>query len=302
MLFAVALVGTALPGSAQGACIATPTTQNFADAFADEGTGLAPDVVSVNVAVDGNCTASISAGISNQSSMESGDFFGWFLNTDGNAATGSPSGFTGADLAIARGPGAAQLLPWSASTAQFVDGPSIATAGLFGVAFTLDGYVPYGPRTVTIAGAASWTNASTGSRFYDWAPEPGLAPFAIPLNLSQPAPPAPAPAATPTPQNEATCTVPRSKGIAVEKVKAKLRTAGCKLGAIRRERSTRIPRGRVIRLSQPTYSFVAAAQPIRIIVSSGPGPRGRATRQVAERSTASSLAALINAANAEAAQ
>ncbi len=300
ILLGLSLLGATLPGGAQAACVTAPTTQNFADAFADEGTGYAPDVVSLNVAVDSNCTASISAGISNQSSMESGDFFGWFVNTDGNPATGAPSGFTGADLAIARVPGAAQLLPWSASSAAFVDGPPIATAGLFGAAFNLDGYVPYGPRTITIAGGSSWTNPSTGSRVYDWAPEPGLAPFGIPLNLSQPAPPAPP--ATPTPQNEPICTVPRSKGMAVEKAKAKLRMAGCTLGAIRRERSTRIPRGRVIRLSQPTYSFVAATQPIRIIVSSGPGPRGRASRTAVEHATAPSMETMINAANAAAAK
>lgn len=295
------------PSAAQAACTSPPINQSFSDPIGDEFSGNAPDASSLGISLDGNCLLTVSYGISNQGQLYNGDFLSWFIDTDGNAATGIRSGYVGADYAVARTAAGAAILRYDAVAEDFDTPTALLPVGQFGAQLDLSAVSGLGARAITIAGASSWKSGSTGTTYYDWVPNPGLPAFSVPVNLAVPtpppapaptpvAPPAPAPTPTPAPAPVTTgsvvqsgttstpsaddgyvCEVPAVRGLPLGKAKARLRRAGCTLGAVRYERSRRYAKGRVIRLSEDVDALLFAGDRVRITVSSGPGPQ-RATR------------------------
>ncbi len=322
---AAATAALITPSVAQAACTSPPINQSFSDPIGDERSDNAPDASSLGVSMDGNCLMTVSYGIFNQDQLYAGDILSWFIDADGNAATGIGSGYVGADYGVARTATGAALLRYDHVTDSFGTPTAITPIGQFGAQFDLSALSGLGARAITIAGASSWKSSSTGTSYYDWVPSPGLPAFSVPVNLAAPTPPptpvptpvappaptptpAPAPTTTgsvvqsgttsnPTADDEFACEVPAVRGLPLGKAKARLRRAGCTLGAVRYERSRRYAKGRVIRLSEDVDVILFAEDRVQITVSSGPGPR-RATRASATRAGAApadGIAARLNA-------
>ena len=93
---ALMLVGS---GSASAATCysSTPNSTTYADSPFDGDAGLAPEITAGHISLDSGCNLSLTYSIGNASDMVAGDFVGWFVDTDNNAATGASSGFAGAD-------------------------------------------------------------------------------------------------------------------------------------------------------------------------------------------------------------
>lgn len=178
---------------------AVTASANFFDAIGDNEGGLAPDLQQMVVLTedDGYFTVGIRL---NSNALIDGDFVATFVNTDGDAATGSAT-FGGADLAIgivgqtgtdavaaSRWNGVAwQATPLPPSLVSFPDGATdevwLARASELGIA--------PGTTTTLVFGALY---EGTYDTYSDFAPEPGFAPFAFPVGaLSPPAPPPPPP-------------------------------------------------------------------------------------------------------------
>ncbi len=84
-------------------------------------------------------------------------------------------------------------------------------------------------------------------------------------------PPAPAPPpAPPLPSPAATCKVPKIKGMKLGKAEAALRRAHCRVGRIRRIKSHKLDRGRVLSTTPRAGRRLPAASKIELFVSSGP--------------------------------
>lgn len=279
--------------SADAACISTPVNQQFADTIGDAPTDLAPEISALTVSVDSSCGATFGYAIVGQDELWPGDFLGWFIDADGNASTGSPSAFVGADYSLGRDSDSALLMRWDSGAGKFVAAGTPTLVGPFGVQVDLSSISGFGSRVITVAGGSSW-RSSSGTSYFDWAPTPGAAPFALGISLNQyvptppPAPVLPTPAPTPvptpppaaggtTPQSaqdeQYSCEVPRTKGLPLAQAKARLRHAGCTPGAVHYARSLKYAKGRVIRLSHPTYALLMDGERVQITVSSGPGPR-----------------------------
>ncbi len=188
--------GTACGGS-------TPATQTYADSIFDgDGTtetSLAPELGTVTLSVDAACAVRGTVTLHGEfPDLHSNDMVGYYLDTDGNRATGSAT-FDGADHAVVilGQPGAdaaPQLLPWSPALATFDVGRrvSLAPQAPFGFVAGVD--------QLHIANGTS-VGARVGSihsglyyDYFDFAPDSGLAPFRLGVAFGVPAsaaPPAP---------------------------------------------------------------------------------------------------------------
>src|SRR4051812_40693283 len=159
--------------SADPCVSSTPSTTSFSDSPVDAG-ALAPEVTGGAVSLDVGCGLTANYTIPDQPfGMLSGDFLGWFLNTDNSASTGSRTGFAGSDFAIGRKDTSAALLKYNPVTDGFDVVKVLPTAGDFGATVNLNDLGATGAATMTIAGAASWTSPSTGNSFNDWVPDIG---------------------------------------------------------------------------------------------------------------------------------
>src|SRR4051794_24500169 len=233
------LVGAiALPlpaaASADPCTSSTATTTSFADSGVDGG-ALAPEVTGGAMSVDGGCVLTASYTVPDQPfGMLSSDFLSWFIDTDGNAATGARTAFAGADYAIGRTDTTAALLKYNAVTDGFDVVKSLTTFGDFGASVNLNDVNAISGARMTVAGAGSWTSPSTGSKFYDWVPDVGQPATAFTASftgaLAQPVAPVvttPAPVVTSAPSSTSTqvskaaptCVVPVLKGLSVTKAK-----------------------------------------------------------------------------------
>lgn len=313
----------ALPSAASAACISTPSTASVADASNDGQSGIAPEATALGVSVDGTCNATFSYSIIGQTSMLDDDFLSWFVNTDGNVATGSNRGFAGADIAIGRlGTGNAYVSRWNPATASFGSTTVVGSSGTFGATVDLSTLVPLTPVGMTVAGGTSWTGP-TGTTYYDWVPNPGAAPlpFTVSLGLAPdptpiptpaPAPVAPpvtAPAPTPVPVPATTsatsvsdddsdaCEVPTVRRLTLTKAKARIRHAVCKIGDIHKKSSKMIPAGKVIQADQAPGDFVDLGTELDLTVSTGK-PKAHRLEATAPTARATQVTDLLNAAAA----
>ena len=254
LILALAVLAV-LPGAAHAACTSsTPYTQSYADSPADGELGLAPEIVSVVAATDAACRVtvqSVLAGYAAPGDLIDGDAVGIYLDTDGNAATGSPlwdgadraviiAGMAGPDL----GPG---LGVWDGATFSFDGTPAPAPVGAGGFTATPDQLGMAAPASVGIRTATLW--AGVYDTYADFAPEVFDPPFRFPVVFStaRPSPPPPAPSpptTTPPVTTSSDCTVPRVKRLRARKARRRLRTAGCRYRVVR-VRSRR-PAGRVV--------------------------------------------------------
>ena len=65
----------------------TPNSVSYADGAFDENPGLAPDVLGGTATLNGGCELTLRY-TTDQVVMIPGDFASWFIDTDGNSATG----------------------------------------------------------------------------------------------------------------------------------------------------------------------------------------------------------------------
>ena len=178
------------PSAAQAApCTAsTPVAQSFADASGDsvDGSGqpdrlqYAPDIVAVDVSVDDRCNLTIGARlgdhVSASTTLYDGELIAFFLNVDGNAATGNTGG---SDRVIVTDGStsdsdATRLGTWNGSAFDFQ--PARVPAAPWGrQTLSLDALGITAPTTVGVFALSSF-EASDGASFYDFAPE-GESPF-----------------------------------------------------------------------------------------------------------------------------
>jgi hypothetical protein len=325
VIAASALFGTT--ASAQATCYSsTPSSTVFADPFDGEA-GLAPEITTVEARVDGACNYTVTPGVD---PLIDGDSVFIWIDSDGNAATGSPT-FGGADTVVGTlGATGADNPPlrgvWNGTTFTFTDTTPVGTVPAPG-GFTANvDRLPIASGLTTRMMISSMYKGTYKS-YIDVAPNPGMGTISLPVAFSTSpppppsspapvpapgpvaapaAPPAPAPAptrtaptatppASPTTAPAATCVVPGAKRLTVGKARTRLAQHGCRLASspIRAYSST-VKAGRVIR-TNPSAGSVTSTQ-VRLVVSRG---KKRRTGRAAAVDQLSRLNALVRLADQE---
>jgi hypothetical protein len=303
-----AVAAIASPASASAACYAsTPSSAAYADPI-DGDSGLAPEITTVRAGVDAACNYVVDPGVAGP--LIPGDAVFVYLDTDGNAATGSPLG--GADVVVGTAGTASGPTPpirgvWTGASFQFTD-PGPVGAGVGNGGFSANvvalGVAP-GALTQMIV-ASIWSG--TYDDYIDVAPDAGR--IALPVTYSTVAPaasspPVTAPVAAPrkvtiTPKRRqaAACTVPRTKGLTAARARTRLRAAGCTVAdGTRRAYSAKVRRGRVVRTSVRAGARTKGS--VRIIVSQGRRARRARASSASVRAQLTRLVALDQARLAE---
>ena len=177
-VFAV-LAAVLIPAAAANASCtsSTPASQTFTDSPYDGEAGLAPEIASVTIATDSHCGVGVGNALVGQSDPDSlieGDAVGTYLDTDGNAATGS-SLWDGADVVVlAVGHNGADLPPrvgrWNGSTFDFAVGPNLPRVGSAGFVSTIDQLGIANPATLGVRTYSIWSG--TYDIYGDGAPRP----------------------------------------------------------------------------------------------------------------------------------
>ena len=268
---AVAAMFTAT-ASANAACTSsTPSAAAYTDPVDGE-LGLAPEITTVKVSVDATCHYVVDPGIATP--LADGDGVFVYIDTDGNPATGAAE-VGGADAAIVTvGLGTTVSPPlrgvWDGEMFVFDDTtPAGTSVGNGGFSASVDALaIPSGATTNLMLGSLRVTEDDV---LLDLAPDAGA--ISLPVTWSAAAPitkrtdlyTAQAPAA-------AACTVPRTKGMTVQRARARVRSRGCSVGTVvQRAYSASVKRGRVVGTS------IAAGRDargtVRLIVSRGKRPR-----------------------------
>jgi hypothetical protein len=243
-----------LPGTADAACTSsTPSSMTYADSPADGDFGLAPEILSVVASTDATCRIAVQdviAGTVAPGDLIEGEAVGIYLDTDGNAATGSPlwdgadrvaiiAGATGPDL----GPG---LGVWNGATFSFVGTPPLTPVGAGGFAATPDQLGMAASASVGIRTATIWTGVY--DTYSDFAPEVFDPSFRFPVAFSTaapvPPPPPPTKTAPPPAKTRSSCTVPRVRRLTTRRARRLLRSAGCRYRVVRVR--SRLAAGRVV--------------------------------------------------------
>jgi hypothetical protein len=280
-LVVMLMLAVLLPaGTAHAACFSsTPSTNTFADSPADGDEGLAPEIVAVTAATGAECQVAVGpvlAGYLAPGDLLDGDAVGIYLDTDGNAATGSPL-WGGADrVALIIGEIGPDLGPglgiWNGADFDFVGAPPVAPLGAAGVFATVDQLGIAAPSTVGMQTIATWDGLF--DTYADFAPEVFAPSFRFPVAFSTtaPPPPPPPPMVEPPVEQPRGCVVPRVNQMRAAKARRRLRRAGCRYRIVR-VRSRR-PAGQVIS-SWPRAGWRTSGT-VRIRIS-----RGRARRAVA---------------------
>ena len=229
------------------------------DSAADGEGGLSPELTAMHVSVDASCNVTFAYDVYGQSAPITDEFYSWFINTDNNTATGSQLGFPGADYAVGlAGSGTAGLSRWNG--AQFVSVKSIARAGTFAVAATLDDLFAASGTPITTAGGASWSGVYDD--YYDWLPDSGAW---LPITPFFSGPPAPVEST----DDSTGCKVPGVRGLSLSSAKRKIRNAGCRVGSTRK-RTSRKYAGRAMGTSPSKGTHLAAGAKVRIYVGKKP--------------------------------
>ena len=312
-LLGVVALGSPTVASADPCASSTPNTVSYSDSAVDAGL-LAPEITGGTVSLDSSCSLALSYSIPDQSfGMLPSDFMGWFIDTDGNAATGSQSGFTGADYAIGRTDTGAALTKYNPASGKWEAVKAVGTVGDFGAQASLNDLATTSGATMKVAGAGSWTSSSTGNEYMDFVPDVGQAavPF-TPVFAAAVAAPAPvvrpattvtsAASSTPAPKagEQTSCTVPLLKGLSLGRAKIAILDGNCSVGRVRYSTSAKY-RGRVIKSALRAGTKLASAAPVDITVGKKPR-RKKAKKHSARRrahkasvATQQSIAARINA-------
>jgi hypothetical protein len=267
--------------TADAACYgSSPSSVGYADPV-DGDSGLAPEILTVQAAVDGACRYIVDPGVTR--SLISGDAVFIFIDTDGNPATGYAA-FGGADVAVGTlgetGPDSPPMRGvWDGGTFAFTDPSPVGTpVGNGGFSASVDVLpIPSGVTTHFLV-STTWSNMSI---YFDFAPNPGLGTIPLPVTYAT-APPAPAPVVAPvqvakspapgTAEDDDACTVPRVRGLSVTSARTRLRGAGCRLEqSARRSYSSTVRRGRVIRATVETHA--ETSDRVGLVASLGKRPR-----------------------------
>jgi hypothetical protein len=264
----VVFAGTA---TANAACTSsTPSAATYVDPV-DGDLGLAPEITTVRVGVDPACHYVVDPGIAAPLGGDDGVFV--YLDADGNPATG----MDGADVVVVTlGLGTSVSPPvrgvWDGSTFAFTDPTPVGTSvGNGGFSANVDA-LPIASGTTTNVMLGS-VHLGDEDAFFDVAPDGG--PISLPVTWSAAAP---APAKdrsviyTAQAQTAGGCTVPRTKGLTVERARARVRAHGCTVRpVVQRAWSATVRRGRVIGTSVAAGRSAKGA--VRLVVSKGSRPR-----------------------------
>ena len=193
-----------LGGPAERNARAVTASGAFYDAVGDGDLGLAPDLQRMIpfTSDDGRYTVGISL---DTNALIEGDYVVSFVNTDGNAFTGSPT-FGGADVAVTIvghfGLDGVVTERWNGAAFQPAHFPSLisfasgSTDEVWSVSAAELGVAPGAPTSLMFGAMY----AGVYDDYFDFAPEPGQAPFAFTAGALAPPPPPPAaPTAGPPP-------------------------------------------------------------------------------------------------------
>ncbi len=302
--------------TAEATCYSsTPSAATFVDHPFDGDDGLAPELTTVSLAVDGACTLSVNPGVT---ALIPDDAVFSYINRDGNVATGSAL-FSGADVVVGTlgdyGEDYPPLLGvWNGVEFTFTDETPVGTApspGGFSAHVDRLGMVP--GATATFRLASSWLGIYDS--YFDWAPQPGAGAIPLAVNFSTtpppppppPAPPAPTPVPTPvsTPVPlptapmedegvEATgCTVPKVKGKTRAAAETRLFDADCEVAfSVAKRYSNTVRKGRVIGTTPGSGNITSKR--VKLIVSKG-RKRARARASSVSPSLLERLETLANA-------
>jgi hypothetical protein len=264
--------------TASAACYgSTPSSVLYSDPIDGE-SGLAPEILTVQAAVDGACHYSVDPGVTR--SLIDGDAVFIFIDTDGNAASGSTV-FDGADIAVGTlgltGPDTPPMRGvWNGTTFTFTDPAPIGSAlGNGGFSASVDA-LPIASGTMSqLLISTSW--AGSYDDYFDFAPAVGMIPLPVTFSTMPPAPVlAPAQTIKTSPADgdsgDHRCTVPRVRGLTVASARTRLRSAGCRLAAsTRRTYSPTVRRGRVV--GATVQAHAATSRTVGLVVSLGKRPR-----------------------------
>ncbi|WP_217915034.1 hypothetical protein [Miltoncostaea marina] len=186
-----------LPRPSGGRLRAVTASAVFGDALGDS--LLAPDLTTMMPFTSDDGRYTVAIGLDTNALVE-GDAVTTFVNADGNPATGSPT-FDGADVAVSiigqTGTDAVGATRWSGvdwqpvSSGSLIGLPSGATDVVWSMAAGELGVLPGTPTTLHFGSIYQ----GYYDDYFDFAPEPGLAPFAFTAGAA--APPAAAPVAAP---------------------------------------------------------------------------------------------------------
>jgi hypothetical protein len=266
--------------TAEAACTgSTPSATAFTDPI-DGDFGLAPELTTVRAGVDTTCHYVVDPGVPYP--LVDGDGVFAYLDVDGNPATGSPV-MHGADIAVGTvGFGTSVSPPmrgvWNGSTFTFTDPAPVGTSvGNGGFSASVDALPIASGATTNLVVGSIWVGLYAS--YFDVAPNAGV--ISLPVTYSTVAPaPAPAPVAAPAPRSTSTytaqspqpCTVPRTKGMTVDRARSRMSSQGCTVAAApRRAYSATVRRGRVVGTSIAAGADAQGA--VSLIVSKGKRPR-----------------------------
>jgi hypothetical protein len=285
--------------SANAAChSSTPSSAAFSDPF-DGDAGLAPEILEVRAAVDGDCNYSVDPGVPGPLIDDEAVFV--YVDTDGDSATGSAL-FNGADVAVGTVGGFGADSPplrgvWTGSSFSF-SGGKVLDPGVGDGAFsaTIDD-LEIDPGTTTHV-TVSTIYSGIYDSYIDSAPEPGAGGIALPVAFATSAPatepkpqPSPEPAVAPTPSvptpdttipvngtrtiasDVGSCVVPATKGLSAAKASRRVARAKCAVVQTSRAYSPTVKAGQVIR-SIPAAG-AKTSRPVRLVISRGTRPARR---------------------------
>jgi hypothetical protein len=274
--------------AAQAACYgSTPAAVSFADSGIDAQGGVAPEITTVQGTLDGRCNYSVVPGLTR--SLISGDSVFIYIDRDGNPITGgrTPTGADGADIVVATlGVSGAQGPPaigvWNGSLFDFTTDPNpVGAAGSDG------GFSASVDRLGIRSGALTWFYVVTRYRgvydYFDFGPNPGVAPPSLLAAFSTTPPPPPPPpppplfppywpvvqqpTAKPRP-DESACKVPDVRGKTRSAALDRLLNAHCDLASTALWRySNSVRKGRVIATTPRAGS--RTTRDVRLVLSKG---------------------------------
>jgi hypothetical protein len=263
--------------AAQAACYgSTPANVSFADSPFDGSAGLAPEITTVQGALDGACNYSVVPGLTD--SLVDGDAVFVHIDRDNNPATGDPT-FRGADivvgtLGVTGTEGPPVLGVWNGSSMVFTDPSPVGAARNDGGFSASVDRLGLSPDTLTRF-SVSTMYSGIYDNYVDFAPEPGASPISLPVAFSTtpplppPPPTPPAPAAQPVvPPATAGCRVPFVRGKTRWAAEDKLFGADCNVASTVRKRFSNVVRkGRVITTTPGSGARTTKA--VRMVVSKG---------------------------------
>jgi hypothetical protein len=274
----------ASPGTARATCSSTPASQSFADDPFDGELGLAPEIATVDANLGATCDLVVQPMLGDRSATAGlirDETVATYVDTDGNAATGSPL-WGGADrVVLVVGQNGADLPPalgtWTGAAFSFADSRTLPAVGAAGFATNLDQLGTPGSTTLGIRVASSWSGLY--DTYDDLAPEPGNPSYTLPVSFTTIASAAPPVAATPSPpsstgsanRRRARCTVPALRGWTATAARRRLTRAGCRSRVVR-VRSKLMP-GRVVSTSPPARTRTRRTVLVRVAAKQAPRRR-----------------------------